>query len=269
MLLSESALREAEPINSVELYLSECSKSADDAARDAKALVKLVSRAQKALLSGDLAAISKAIAEIRPCTQAIDESLEKLSSFRSKEVEEAFRDERYFREIVDLARRDGFGGVRSTEGRLFSYPYVIERKKAAPVLSLGSKAVKNIRPSAVLKSLMETRKAGSRFDHGKLLEAVETIYDVRRRGQETDLVPIDEIYRLFTIMPGSEKGYAFLEFLATLDAIKRSGTATVKSARLLDLPPPSTTGKSGKAFVIVREDGREQLYHMLRFVSRG
>ena len=255
-----------EEIASLESYFSTAQSDCSEATRRVRVLLKALVRLEKATEGGDIGVIAKCLEEITAMRRSVEDALLNLTSNRMQPVEAAFRNEKYFKEIADLAAASSIAGVRSTEGRLFSYPYVIERKKSGTALSIGARTTKNIRPSAVLRALADARKRGSRFDPQTLLDAVETIYDVKRRSQATDLVAIDEVYRILTAMPGSEKEYPFLDFLANLDEIKRSGVLTGKTRRSVDLPAPSTTGKGGKAFRIIREDGREQLYHMLRFV---
>ena len=270
-MLTRSVSSDGSNANSetLEQYFSKAQADCVDAATAVRSLQRTLSRLEKALGGGDVAAISKARDEIGAARDSLEQKLAKVASFSTVSVESVFRSEPYFKEIADLATSRGVSGVRSTEGRLFSYPYVIERKKVGIALSVGTRATKNVRPSAVIQTLSEARKRGSRFTPQALLDAVESAYELKRRSQPTDMVAIDEIHEILTTLPDSAKEYPLLDFLANLDELKRSGLLTSKTRRALDLPPPSTAGKGGKGFRVIREDGREQWYRMLRFVGAG
>jgi len=266
MLLPGLSQEHAQGVRSIESFFAQLSEKTMLAEREIRVLLKAIAKAAKAAQLGDVGATTKAMNEANDALAVASAAVGALN-VDPRLIEEAFKSDDYFREIVGLAVQQGLKGVRSTEGKLFSYPYVIEKKKSGVALSIGAKTTKQIRPSAVLATLTANRIKGSRFPHQALIDSVELIYEARVRGQSTDLVDIQDVYSLLTSLPGTDKDFPFLEFVAALDEIKRAGI-TSKNGKILDLPAPSTTGRSGQAIRVIREDGREQLYRMLRLVLR-
>lgn len=226
-------------------------------------LSKALAKLNKALTVGNAAVIRRLVDDIRALISVVSDRLTAVSNLDAAFIDRALINDSVFQEIADLAIRQGLGGVRATEGRLFSYPYVVEKKKGA--LSIGSRQTKGVRPSHVLSELIELRKRATK-EHGvKLLAAVEKAYQVIVRGQETGFVRIDTLYELLTALPGSEKELSLFDFVAALSRMVDTGENVTKNGKRLELPLAATGGRSGNAIRLIGEDGRERLYQSLRF----
>jgi hypothetical protein len=252
------------PRKGVEATLTQLDLEISAAGRDVTAIAKILERLSKAAAVGDIAVLGKLLKDIETASIGLKHSLTQLASFGLADIDVMFHDETYFKDIEGLARAQNLSGVRATEGKLFAYPNVVERKKSGIALQIGTKTLRNIRPRTVIRALIEARERANAIDRTALLAAVERVYDLLLTGKETNFVSIEDIYGVLTSLPGSDRQLSFLDFLILLDSIRRDGSITTRSGRVLDFPPPSTTGKGGKAFRVIREDGREQLYHMIR-----
>lgn len=248
----------------LEDYLQSAEHAAVRAAQNVTVIARQLTLLRKALVTGNITQIRRYTEELKASLTASESLMDEALRIDPDEIDDLFRSSAYLHEVESLAGTTGLDGVRATEGRLFSYPYVFEKRRSA--LSFGTKSLKGVRPSFVASQLSLLRTKATQRNGSRLLEAVERVYDVLIRSQSTAFVRLDDLYNVLTSLPGSERELSLIDLTCTLAELIDEGAATTKSRRRLELPSASTSGRSGNAIRVIGRDGRERLYQSIRFL---
>jgi len=120
--------------------------------------------------------------------------------------------------------------------------------------------------------LKELQNKPVRFNSKAFLESMYSAYSiaVKTRGKErvrTGLVvPLVEIYRLLTLLPGQSKDYSRQEFARDLYLLDQSGVRNTKNGLVISLHAPSGRERASKLISIVTRDGGVKRYYGISFM---
>ena len=100
-----------------------------------------------------------------------------------------------------------------------------------------------------------------------LFSAYETI--IRSRGQDQVgngiVIPLLEIYKLLTIMPGLSKEYSLQEFARDLYLLDQSGITKTKKGFVIRLPASTGTKSMKSTIKVITREGSEKKYYGISF----
>ena len=268
-------------MDSFEQSFASAEKAAAATVRSATDLAKLAKRLEKAAKEGNIAAIKRE-------QSRFDSGLEELSQavyiavaswpFGEEEEQQYLRGG-YTAELTEVASERGLN-VYERDGRLIASPSIVRILPADRAVRIDRKRISTIRPSALVRLLLENQKKPATYKSEAFLESLYKVYSelVREdpadrlvRGTAGRVVPLSRIYNLFTSLPGQEREYARTDFARDLYLLDTSGMTATRSGATVSFPA-STGARSAKAadmFTFVDSDGRDVHYYGIRFTREA
>lgn len=261
------------PVNGLEHALDKVEREVDAALGSAERLVKGLKGLKQAAQLGDIRGLQGGIESLGQGAAAAAQNVDNLADSWEFDAEAYLRDGGYTRELLAQARRDGLS-ISEQDGRLFAFPVLVSLDPGRAAVTVDRKAVRGIRPSALLRVLTQQQKRPPRFKPEAFLASLyagytASIKGVWERNTPGPVIRLLDIYTLFTLLPGGKKDYSQIEF--------------VRDVYLLDITPglltadgyrmgfEASTGTKGRAGVlsIVTEGGSERRYYGVSFVKAG
>ena len=83
------------------------------------------------------------------------------------------------------------------------------------------------------------------------------------------VIPLLEIYDLFTLMPGQSREYQKQEFAMDVYRLDRSGVAATKNSAKVSFPASTGTKALSRTISVINEYGEEKRYYGISFSVPG
>jgi hypothetical protein len=178
----------------------------------------------------------------------------------------------YSKELLNVAQDKGLS-LYERDDRLYCYPTFIRVLPGDRAVMIGKTIEKRIRPSFLIGRLKELQKRPVRFNAGAFIESLHAAYDkvvrLKTKGLlEADrVIPLLDIYELFTLLPGQSKDYSKQEFARDIYLLDSSDIVATRSGAKIRFAA-STGTKAGRVISIIDERGAERKYYAVSF-SKG
>ncbi len=185
-------------IDMLEQSLQSFQEQVETSLQNVNALTRRLKKLSGAAHTGDLREIAKGLGEIDALAAAARDLVGKLEFGFD---EESYFPDRFLEEIVEASAAAGMK-LFALDGKLYCYPLLVRVKAAERSVQIGKKTERGVRPSALLAKLRAMQTKPARFKPESFLEL---LYKVWKRCMREDrrVVPLNEIYDLLTLMPGS------------------------------------------------------------------
>ena len=189
-----------------------------------------------------------------------------------------FDEERYFADGLyseELIATGQQVGVRIFEraDRLYCYPALIRVSSNEKAVFIDRKRQSRIRPSVLVTQLRELQRKPARFRPEPFLAALFEAYSkaVAMRGRDlvqmAPVIPLLDIYELFTLLPGQSREYSKQEFARDIYLLDRSGVETVRNGARVSFPASTGTRTPGRTISVITESGEEKRYYGITFTQ--
>ena len=146
----------------LEAALAQTERDARATLRAAEASVKAARRVVGATLTGDINAITKAVAETEQATAALSMQLRNTSDGWSFDARSYAESGGLAEELKAAAGAEGLS-IHEQDGRLFCFPALIKILDAEPAMDIDRKKFRSIRPSYVVGQLKALKTRPQRF----------------------------------------------------------------------------------------------------------
>ncbi|MCZ7664763.1 MAG: hypothetical protein M5U22_18395 [Thermoleophilia bacterium] len=256
----------------LESALAEMEMRTQAAGASAKKLSKAILSARRASTGGDIAAMKKALADARDMLRVVEvEFADAVTAwpFDEEQEQDYFESGHFTRELLAAAGEIELA-ISEEDGRLMCYPSVIRVDPGRRLVTVDKKPHRAVRPSVLAAHLRAQQTKTVRFKAGPFLEALYAAWkyarhaDGKGKGPLRD-VPVDRIYAVLTVAPGSGKEYSRQEFGRDLFLLESSGERRTRKEAEIHFSR-STGTKGGRGVItIVREDGKRVLYSSISF----
>lgn len=185
--------------------------------------------------------------------------------------EEAYLSSRDFlSEILQTAKQMGMK-VFEQDDRLYCHPVLITVSPNEKTVSIDRKREHCIRPSVLVARLKELQRKPPRFKPESFLAALFEAYSkvVAMRGKDplqmAPVVPLLDIYELFTLLPGQARDYSKQEFARDIYLLHRSGVDATKTEAKVSFPASTGTKTLTRTISVITESGEEKRYYGVCF----
>ena len=184
--------------------------------------------------------------------------------------ERYFVDGRYSKELVGTGQQMGVR-IFERDDRLYCYPALIRVSSNERAVLIDKKRERRIRPSVLVTQLRELQRRPARFRPEPFLAALFEAYSkaVAIRGKDmlqmAPVVPLMDIYELFTLLPGQTGEYPRQEFARDIYLLHRSGVDTVRTGAKVSFPIGH--GVQRKTLTVIDESGEERRYYGITFTQ--
>ena len=258
-------------VDGIEQALGKVERDADAALRAADRLVKGLKGLKQAAQVGDIRALQGGFESLAQGADSVAQNVANVADSWEFDTEAYMRDGGYTAELLAEARLAGIS-ISEQDGRLFAFPVLVSLDPGRGLVSLDRKAVRGIRPSALVKALAQQQRRPPRFKPEAFLASLYTAYGVSTSGKWDRSLPgpvvrLLDIYTLFTLLPSGKKDYSQLEFVR--DIYLLDTTPDLLTADGYRLSFEASTGTKGRAGVlsIVTEGGGERRYYGVSFIK--
>ena len=193
--------------------------------------------------------------------------------FGEPENEAAYVRERYAGELRDAAAEIGLS-VAARDDALVCSPSIIQVLPTDRAVKIDGKKRAAIRPSKLaedLRSIQRRIRPKSETQQQRFLEALYKAHKVIR-GNTTDplfdaarVVPLAEVYEVFTSLPGSSAHYTKTDFGRDIYLLDSSPTATTRSGARVTFT--DSVRQSRGVFSFVDRNGNVIRYYGVQFTE--
>lgn len=253
----------------LEEALARTEGDADQTLKVAEAFVRSARKLRSAARTGNLK-------EIRSLVEAGERALVSLrqqfantkDGWRFDEVKH-FESGLFARELVDAGARSGVS-IMERDDRLYCYPSLIRISATDRAVYIDRKREGRVRPSFLVSRLRENQKNPARFRPETFLAALHAAYvklmamQPERVLETGPVVPLVDVYELFTLLPGQTREYTKQEFVRDVFLLHKSGAETTKTGARVSFP--ISRGVAGKTLSVIDQSGEEKRYYGIAFL---
>jgi len=255
---------------------SDTENAAASTLKSATDLANVARQLRKAAQEGNIGGIRRAAESLTNSLGALRQEVANATATWpfDDEAEEQYLKDQYAAELSREATEKGLR-IYETDGRLISYPSVIRVLPGEKAVGIDKKQSALIRPSRLIKILLENQKKPPRFRGEAFLEALYNAYRIlnedQRSGRLIDdrqvgsVVPLAKIYEVFTSLPGSNREYDRTDFARDLYFLDEGGIRQTRSGARVTFPASTGTRSARGTFPFVGPDGHVITYYGLQF----
>ena len=265
-------------MDTFEQAFSATEKAADSTLRSANGLVRQIKELQKAAQVGNIAGIKRAQERIDAALGVLRQEVVNSAAswpFPNHE-EEQYLKTGYITELHQVAQGLGLQ-VHERDGRLVAHPLMVRVLPGERAVRIDKKQTSNIRPSHLAEVLLVSQKKPVRYQSAAFLEALYIVYKdfvhednpnrlVKGSGR---VVPLEEIYKRLTYLPGSSREYERADFARAVYDLDASSVKKTRSGATVSFPSSTGTRSSRGLFTFVGPDGADVQYYAIRFTEEG
>ncbi len=169
----------------------------------------------------------------------------------------------YLRELLDTARSLDLD-IFEQDGLLFCYPHLVRILPGEQAVQIDKMKDRRIRPTALVKTLRQMQDRPVRFRYDVFLECLYSAYAMVRKT-DGEVITLQALYRLLTLLPGESKEYSQQEFARDIYLLDCSGVNRTKNGHVMRLPASTATRSSRNAIRLITKDGSEKKYYGIAF----
>ena len=178
----------------------------------------------------------------------------------------------YAKEVMRTAAKMGIK-MFERDDRMFCYPALLRVIPSERVIAVDRRRERRLRPSVLVNLLKNLQSKPPRFRPEAFLSALYEGYSKIAADQSSNtidaspVVPLVDIYRLLTLLPGQAKEYSKQEFTRDIYLLHRGDVQTTKAGAKVSFP--ISRGVRGKTLSVVDETGEQRRYYGIRFTQNG
>ena len=190
------------------------------------------------------------------------------------EQEQAYLQERYNEELKDEGRTKGLQIIEQ-DGRLIAHPSVVRVMAGERAVQINRRQSSAIRPTRIVDALRNLQTRKSSFRPNQFLQSLHDAYLILTQGRQRDalklgelgqVVPLRQIYDLFTGLPGAKREYSLLDFARDIYSLQTSGVREVRGARV-SFPASTGTRRATGTISFVGPNGEQVIYYGIQFTG--
>lgn len=259
----------------LEKALAKTEQDAEVSLRAAQSVLNALRRFRNAAKLGTLKELHVAIESAEKAEMLLRQQIATSKAGWDFNEEAYLADGSFVREILDTAKQKGLG-IYERDERLYCYPVLIRVLPGERAVQINKTREKKLRPVVLVEHLKELQKRPPRFQPKTFLEALYDAYSIALKAREKGLlpasgtvIPLLEVYDLFTLLPGQSKEYSKQEFARDIYLLDRSGEATAKEGARVSFPASTGTRLVSRTLSVINEQGEEKKYYGIAFSAPG
>ena len=238
----------------------------------ARKLTAAARKLRKAAQEGNIAHLRRDGGELRNALAAASDQIGGAAASWpfSADQETAYLETHFAEELCGAAASDGLT-VMPRDEVLVCSPSIIRVTPAERAVRIDGRKRPAIRPSRLVADLHANRQRRSGFRPQQFLEAMFKAFKiiVGRQSAGTSfadrIVTLDDVYRVFTSLPGSGREYTRTDFARDIYLLDSSDVSTTGSGARVSFPASTGARSTGKTFSFVDPAGNLIAYYGIRF----
>lgn len=255
-------------VSGVETALNQTAEQVEQALRSAAAVTRELRKARAGAAAGQLRDLRRALASASALAAELSASARDAEQSLALDEQQELSSGAYARELLAAAAERGIAMVQD-DGQLLCYPSIIRLLPGDAALAIDKKRDRRLRPSTVIDRLAAAQTRPPRFAADRFLESLATAYDYQIASQRRAIdavVPLVEIWKVLTLLPGQSRDYSQPEFARDLYRLDQSGVKQTRAGRTVRWSA-STGTRGGGVLTTVARSGQQQTYWGVSFTS--
>ena len=238
---------------------------------------RIARQLRKASQDGNIAAIKRLNERLETSANVIGQAVSNTSRAWpfSDEEERPYLEQEYSAELRSEAETRGVQ-MFERDGRLIAHPMMVRVLPGERAVRIDRKQTSSIRPSKVVADLEKLQKSPARTNLLQFLERLYVVYlelaerdtaDRLKLGDTGQVVRLERIYNLSTLLLGSGRDYTRLDFAKDLYALQESGIREVRDGPRVSFPASTGTRNPRGVISFVDPDGETVLFYGIQFTG--
>ncbi|HEY3375952.1 MAG TPA: hypothetical protein VGL77_00525 [Armatimonadota bacterium] len=238
----------------------------------AKKSVAAVQKLQKAVANGNVRDIEKLRQAANTAVETLNRRAEACQPFTFDAAAYLTPEGEFIPELRAAAER---AGVRLSvqDGTIFCYPVLVHLEPDLAAVRIEKRLESNIRPEVLAAQLKKAQSRDPKTKPERFIETLFEAYELVRAQRRIDAaidLPLVQLYRVLTLLPGMEKDYTLLDFTRDIYFLDLSGVTETKKGHRLSLPASTVSReRSAKILKFVTRDGHEKEFAAIKFTLAG
>ena len=262
-------------MDNIEQAFQNIESAADSTSKASTDLARLANQMKKAAIDGNINGIRRASERMNGLLGAVRQEVANAIGGWSypEEEEEQYLKDHYADELTKAANVSGLT-IHERDGQLISHPSIIRVLPGEKSVRIDRKKVSAIRPSRLVKMLVENQNKKPRFSPERFLEAIYKAYTLLageddsakliKDGKAGAVVLLVNVYDVFTSLPGSNREYDQTDFARDIYFLDTSDVNTTRGGARVSFQ--SSTGSRGsRTLSFVGPDGELITYYGVAF----
>jgi hypothetical protein len=255
---------------SFERACADTQRAADAAGKAATGVKRAAEQLAKAAAEGDIAKIRRSIdllVEAERISRQETVNATTVWPFSPDAEVELLRSS-YVDEVIRAATDRGLR-ISRQDDHLVAFPSLIRIVPEQGIVRVDKTRVSALRPTLLVDLLLKRQNQRPRFRPEQFIEALHAAYRLVIEGKQLSGTTLAEVYKVFTLLPGSSSDYSTSDFTRDVFLLDRSGVERTKSGALLRLPASTGTKGSKGVFAISGPAGEQVTYYGIKFEEEG
>jgi hypothetical protein len=259
--------------NNLEQALVQTEADADAACKAATAALRSLKKFRAAAQLGNLRELQKTIEAAGQTIAELEQQFAKAKAGWNFDEETYLSNGSFVAEVLTAATQAGVH-IYERDDRLYCYPSLIRVLPNDRAVVIDKTRERRLRPSVLVQHLQELQNKPVRFKSQAFLESLYDAYFTAVKTRDKDrrdtapIVPLVEIYDLFTLLPGQAKEYARQEFARDLYLLDQSRVTTARNGAVISFHAARGNEAVGKVIPIVTKDGQAKTYYGISFTQK-
>lgn len=258
--------------DNLEQALAQTEADADAACKAATAALRTLKKFRAAAQTGNLRELQKVIETAGQAITELQEQFTRVKTGWDFDEDAYLSNGAFVAELLATAKQTGVS-MYERDDRLYCYPTLIRVLANDRAVVIDKARERRLRPSVLVHHLQDLQNRPVRFKSEAFLESLHDAYTtaVKTRGKErrntSAVVPLVEIYDLFTLLPGQAKEYSRQEFARDLYLLDQSNVTTVRNGAAISFHAARGNEAPSKVIPIVTKTGQAKAYYGISFTQ--
>lgn len=256
-------------VTSLEKALAKTEADADAACKAATVVVNSLKKFRTASQTGNLRELRKTIEAAGQAITALRQQFANAKEDWTFDEEAYLSNKAFTSEILEAAGQIGLK-IFEQDDRLYCYPFLIRILPGERSILIDKARERRLRPSVLVKHLMDLQSKPSRFKPEAFLESLFSAYEiiVAPRGKELIntgiVIKLRDIYDLLTLLPGQSKEYSTQEFARDIYLLDQSLVTRTKKGLIVAF---NFNRPQAGTITVITQDGDMKKYFGISFAN--
>ena len=256
----------------LEKALAKTEADVDATLKAANSVVSSLKRFRGVIKTGSLRELRKTIESAEQAVAALKQQFSNTKNGWNFDTEDYIASKAFPDEILEMSKSLGLKIFEQDE-RLYCYPFLIRIIPNELAIQIDKTKDKRLRPSTLVSHLKALQNKPVRFRPEMFLESLFSAYEtlIRSRGKDQVgkgiVIPLLDIYRLLTLLPGQAKEYSRQEFARDVYLLDQSGVTNTKKDFVIRLPASTGTRSTTGTIRVITREGQDKPYYGISFTK--
>lgn len=256
--------------NNFEKALAKTQSDVEATLKAAGSVVNSLKKFRINIQTGNLRDLKKTIESAEQAIAALKQQFINTKEGWNFDSENYVASRAFTEEILEMSKSLGVKMFEQDE-RLYCYPFLIRILPSELAVQIDKQKERRLRPSTLVSYLKTMQNKPVRFKSDIFLESLFSAYEtlIKSRGKDQVgkgiAIPLLEIYRLLTLLPGQSKDYSRQEFARDVYLLDQSGVSTTKKGFVIRLPASTGTRWTTGTIRVITQEGQDKRYYGISF----